>query len=469
VPAQWWDHEVVPDASDLLRSAATRHAGRPAIVEADTRLRVNWFTLDDLAQTWLHRLRREGVQPRERLVVAEPAGVRFAALLFACLRLGAAMLPLSPRATASERERVLADARPRGIVEDGELTLLRDAVQGAPDDAFVLYTSGTTGAPKGVRQTIANHLASAAACQASLQTTDQDRWLLMLQPHHVGGLAIFLRGAAQAQPVIVVPRFDETAVLQALRQYQPTLVSAVPTMITRLVDAGGLDALRRVRAILLGGAPAPRSQLEGWLEARIPISASYGLTETTSQIATVPPGRGIELLGTAGLVNPGTTIEILPRPELAPAGDPDPGSAGEIVVEGPVVSPGYVNPSIPDAPAGGRFHTGDLGRLRNGILSVFGRIDDAIITGGENVQPDEVEAVLRTHPAVVDAAVAGRPDPTWGEVVTAWVVAGPVSDGELQAWCRDRLAPAKVPRRWRRVASVPRSEGGKLRRRELDD
>ncbi|MBO0703254.1 MAG: hypothetical protein J2P38_10005, partial [Candidatus Dormibacteraeota bacterium] len=91
------------------------------------------------------------------------------------------------------------------------------------------------------------------------------------------------------------------------------------------------------------------------------------------------------------------------------------------------------------------------------------------ITGGENVQPDEVEAVLRAHPAVVDAAVAGRPDPTWGEVVTAWVVAGPVSDDELGAWCRDRLAPAKVPRRWRRVASVPRSDGGKLRRRELTD
>ena len=458
---------AVPDTPDLLHEAATRHSGRPAIVEAHTRLRVNWFTLDDLAQTWFRRLRREGVEAGHRVVVVEPAGVRFASLLFACLRLGAAMVPLSPRAPAAERQRVLADARPRAVIEDGEVALLDGAARGDRDDAFVLYTSGTTGAPKGVRQTLANHLASLVACRAGLQTTEEDRWLLMLEPHHVGGLSIFLRSAAQAQPLIVVPRFDETAVLEALAQYRPSLVSAVPTMIARLVAAGGTDPLRRVRVILLGGAPAARDQLRGWLEAGIPISASYGLTETASQIATVPPGRGLDLLGTAGVVNEGTHVEILARPAPTPAGDTDPDPVGEIVVQGPVVSPGYVDPAIPDGPAGGRFRTGDLGRLDHGVLTVLGRIDDAIISGGDNVQPDEVEAVLCAHPVVVDAAVAGLPDPTWGEVVTAWVVAGSVSDEELQAWCRDRLAPAKVPRRWRRVASLPRSEGGKLRRRDL--
>lgn len=458
----------VPDQPDLLHAAAARHAGRPAVVEADTRLRVNWFTLDDLAHTWLQRLRREGIGPGHRVVVAEPAGVRFAALLFACLRLGAAMVPLSPRAPAVERERVLRDARPRAVVEDGEVTLREDAAEADPGDAFVLYTSGTTGTPKGVRQTLANHLASADACRQSLAITERDRWLLMLQPHHVGGLAIFLRSAAQALPLIAVPRFDETAVLEALRQYQPTVVSAVPTMIARLVEAGGTDLLREVRVILLGGAPAPRVQLRGWLEAGIPICASYGLTETASQITTVPPGRGLELIGTAGVVNPDAEIEILPRPDLAPAGDPDPSSVGEIVARGPVVSPGYTNPDLPGAPGGGRFQTGDLGRLRDGVLTVLGRIDDAIITGGENVHPDEVEAVLRAHPEVVDAAVTGHPDPVWGEVVTAWVVADPrISDEELKEWCRVRLAPPKIPRRWHRVASLPRSEGGKLRRREL--
>ncbi|MGH7911589.1 MAG: class I adenylate-forming enzyme family protein [Candidatus Dormibacteraceae bacterium] len=458
-----------PETPDLLHDAATRHAGRPAIIEAPTRLRVNWFTLDDLAHTWMRRLRGEGVEPRDRVVVVEPGGVRFAALLFACLRLGAAMVPLSPRAPREERERVLADARPRAIVEDGEVAIPANPVPGAAGDAFVLYTSGTTGVPKGVRQTLANHLASAAACRASLATTEQDRWLLMLQPHHVGGLAMFLRSAAQAQPLIVVPRFEERAILDALALYQPTLVSAVPTMVTRLLAAGGRDRLRAVRVILLGGAPAPLPRLREWIEEGLPVSASYGLTETTSQITTVPPGRASELLGTAGVVNRGATIEILPRPDLAPAGDPDPASVGEIVAGGPSVSPGYVNPAIEGGPEGGRFRTGDLGRLRDGVLTVIGRIDDGIVTGGENVQPDEVEAVLRAHPAVRDAAVAGRPDLTWGEVVTAWVVGDGVTDEELGAWCRTRLAPAKLPRRWHRVASVPRSEGGKLRRRDLPD
>jgi O-succinylbenzoic acid--CoA ligase len=364
---------------------------------------------------------------------------------------------------------VLADARPRAIVEDANVALLPNAARGEDGDAVVLYTSGTTGAPKGVRQTLANHVASAVGCRRSLATSERDRWLLMLQPHHVGGLALFLRSALDGQPLIALPHFEEATVLQAIERYRPTLVSAVPTMVARLVSAGGTDALRGLRAILLGGAPAPRRQLEDWIDLGLPIAPSYGLTETCSQIATVPPARARELVGTAGLVNEGATIEILPRPDLAPAGDLDPAPVGEIVAGGPSVSPGYVNPAIPGGPSGGRFASGDLGRLRDGVLTVLGRIDDCIVTGGENVQPDEVEAVLRAHPAVRDAAVAGRPDVTWGQVVTAWVVADHVDERELDRWCRERLPSPKVPRRWHRVGAVPRSEGGKLLRRELGD
>jgi acyl-CoA synthetase (AMP-forming)/AMP-acid ligase II len=113
--------------------------------------------------------------------------------------------------------------------------------------------------------------------------------------------------------------------------------------------------------------------------------------------------------------------------------------------------------------------TGDLGRLEGGVLTVLGRRDDTIITGGENVRPEEVEEVLRAHPRVSDAAVRGRPDALWGETVTAWVVADAVAEAELERWCRERLAPFKVPRAWRLVAGLPRSEGGKLQRRRLPD
>ncbi|MFZ0216441.1 MAG: AMP-binding protein, partial [Candidatus Dormiibacterota bacterium] len=300
---------------DLLREIAVRHPQRPAIVEVLSGLRANWFTLDDLAHTWMRRLRAEGVRPGDRVAVVEPAGVRFAALLFGCLRLGCAIVPLPSRAPASERQRVLADARPRAIVEDANVALLPNAARGEDGDAVVLYTSGTTGAPKGVRQTLANHVASAVGCRRSLATSECDRWLLMLQPHHVGGLALFLRSALDGQPLIALPHFEEATVLQAIERYRPTLVSAVPTMVARLVSAGGTDALRGLRAILLGGAPAPRRELEDWIELGLPIAPSYGLTETCSQIATVPPARARELVGTAGLVNEGATIEILPRPD----------------------------------------------------------------------------------------------------------------------------------------------------------
>src|SRR5207249_5210387 len=119
-----------------------------------------------------------------------------------------------------------------------------------------------------------------------------------------------------------------------------------------------------------------------------------------------------------------------------------------IVVSGAAVSPGYVNPQPGPAPSGGRFATGDAGHLDGGVMTVLGRRDDTIITGGEIVHPEQVEGVLRGHPSVGDAAVAGRPDPTWGQLVTAWVVARGVTEVDLDAWCRERLAPFKVPRRW---------------------
>jgi O-succinylbenzoic acid--CoA ligase len=203
---------------------------------------------------------------------------------------------------------------------------------------------------------------------------------------------------------------------------------------------------------LVGGAPASAAVVRGWAELGLPVCPTYGMTETCSQVTLVPPGRAAELAGTAGTVCPHASIEI---------------EDGEIVVSGPAVSPGYVNPEIAPAPAGGRFRTGDLGRLDDGVLTVLGRRDDTIITGGENVRPEEVEAVLRAHPQVADAAVAGRPDQRWGELVAAWVVGEATAEAELDRWCRERLPAFKVPRRWTFVDRLPRSDAGKLERRRL--
>lgn len=424
-----------------------------ALVDRGLGVRLNWFDLDRLAGDWASRLQREGARPGDRVAIVEHAGARMAALLWACLRLGTVLVPLSTRAPEPDLRRTIDDCRPRLVIRDGEVIRRDPDIQGAqPGDLCLLYTSGTTGMPKGVRLTAANHLASAMGCQQSLDSSRADRWLCVLSPHHIGGLAIFFRSAVSDQPVVSLPRFEPDQVIETMRTFRPTLVSLVPTMVTRLLEAGGAEVLAACRAILLGGAPAPDPLVREWAAAGLAVCPSYGLTETCSQIATVPPGQGPVLGGRAAPTHDQVEVGI---------------EEGEIVVSGPVVSPGYWNPELGGF-ENGRFHTGDLGFIdAAGLLHVTGRRDDAIITGGENVQPEEVEARLLAHPRVRDAAVAGLPDPTWGQVLEALVVAEEVTAEALAEWCRGSLPPFKVPRRWRFVESLPRSDGGKLLRREL--
>jgi o-succinylbenzoate---CoA ligase len=452
--------------ADPLRELAARQGPRRALFDRSAGFWVSWFDLDGLAHAWARRLEAAGLRPGERVAVVEPAGVRFAALLHGCLRAGAALVPLSPRAPDAEVQRLLEDSRPRLLVRDGELETLPDPARGAPGDACVIYTSGTTGEPKGVRLTLANHVASARGCARSLGASDRDRWLMILPAHHVGGVAVLMRSAICGQPVVTLARFEEQSVLEAMEADRPTLVSMVPTMLVRLLAAGGAEALRGLRAILLGGAPVTADQMIEWTEMGLNVCPSYGLTETCSQVATVPPGRARELAGSAGLVGSHATIEIAGG-ESASEGAMTPQGPGEVVVSGPAVSPGYLNPRLEPAFHGGRFATGDLGRLDGEVLTVLGRRDATIVTGGEKVRPEEVEGVLEAHPAVREAAVSGRPDPVWGELVTAWVVADGTDPAALEAWCRQRLPGHKVPRRWNFVSALPRSESGKLRREQL--
>jgi O-succinylbenzoic acid--CoA ligase len=438
---------------DPLAERAAGAPGRAALLDLGLGLRLTWSDLDRLASDWAARLRREGAIPGDRVAALEPAGAHLAALLFACLRAGTILVPLSPRAPELDIRRCLDDCRPRLVIRDGDVLERHPlAPAGADGDLCLLYTSGTTGPPKGVRLTAANHVASALGCQESLGSGTQDRWLCVLSPHHVGGLAMFFRSAFGDQPLVTLPRFDELQVAEALRRYHPSLVSLVPTMLSRVLAAGEGEALAGCRAILLGGAPATAAQIAAWSEQGLPICPSYGLTETCSQVATVPPGEAHQTGGGGAVIHSQASIEIV---------------HGEIVVAGPVLSPGYWNAALPGF-AGGRFFTGDLGHLDDsGRLHVTGRRDDAIITGGENVQPEEVEQALLSHPAVRDAAVAGRADPTWGQVLEALVVAEGVEADALVEWSRGRLPGFKVPRRIRFVESLPRNEGGKLLRRQL--
>jgi O-succinylbenzoic acid--CoA ligase len=222
--------------------------------------------------------------------------------------------------------------------------------------------------------------------------------------------------------------------------FQVTVVSLVPTMLARLLDAGVAKPLR-LRAVLLGGAPADPALLARARDAGWPVAPTYGLTQACSQV-TVGEIGDVE---TSGRALPGLRVTLAPD--------------GEILVEGPTVA------------GGGTLRTGDLGRLDDrGRLIVAGRKADTIVTGGENVAPAEVEAALLAHPAVADAAVFGRPDPEWGEAVTAHIVlrdGAAATEAELRAWARERLAAFKVPKTIEPAAALPRTGSGKLLRREL--
>jgi O-succinylbenzoic acid--CoA ligase len=305
----------------------------------------------------------------------------------------------------------------------------------------VLFTSGTSGEPKPVELTVGNHEASAAGSAAALGSDPGDRWLCPLPLFHIGGLGILIRAARAATTAVLHPRFETARVLAGLTAGEYPLASVVSTQVRRLRDAG-LERAPGLRALVLGGGPVPPDLLDWARGRRIPVRSTYGMTETTSQVAVT------------GAWEP--TAEPVPGAELAI------GDQREILVRGPMVSPGAVGPD-------GWLHTGDVGTIgRDGRLSVEGRLTDLIVTGGENVAPAVVEAALLAHPGLADAGVAGQPDPEWGEAVTARVVLrSPAGPGELRAFCAERLARYKVPKAIEAVAALPRTSSGKLLRRDL--
>ena len=339
-------------------------------------------------------------------------------------------------------------------------------------DVFaIIYTSGTTGRPKGAMLTYGNFWWSAIGSALNLGSHADDRWLAVLPLFHVGGLSILVRAAIYGITAIVHQSFDPAAVNRAIDEGGATIVSAVSAMLQRMLDErGDRPYPPALRCVLLGGGPAPRPLLDACAARGVPVVQTYGLTETASQVATLAPSDALRKLGSAGKPLFPTEVRIVRDEGPAPAG-----AVGEIEVRGPTVMRGYVNrpEATGQALAGGWLHTGDLGYLDGeGYLYVASRRDDLIVSGGENVYPAEVEAVLLAHPAIAEAAVLGAPDERWGQVPVAFVTlrAGAALDeAAVVAFCRERLAGYKTPRRVRFVAALPRNAGGKVLRSALRD
>jgi O-succinylbenzoic acid--CoA ligase len=482
---------AVPVTHDWLRKRASLTPAALAVIFDDDRA-ITFAELDARADAVAAALVERGVQDGDRVAVLLPSGVPFVELVHAVPRVGGVLVPLNLRLAAAELAWQIADVGARLLVHDTATSLV--AAAAAPDDAradiaalhatnaltlppiesragrvhTIIYTSGTMGQPKGAMLTFENHLWSALGSALNLGLHAEDRLLVCLPMFHVGGLAVLLRSAIYGCPVIVHESFDPQRANRAIDE-GASIVSVVASMLTRMLDArGGAAYPSTLRAVLLGGGPAPRSLLKACAARGVPVVQTYGLTEAASQVATLSPADVLRKLGSAGKPLFPTEIRIERDGEVAAPGD-----AGEILVRGATVSAGYWQQPEKTAETfrGGWLHTGDIGHLdAEGYLYVLDRRDDLIISGGENVYPAEIEEVLLSHPAVAEAGVRGIADARWGSVPAASVVlrAGAQATAEeLTAYCRDRLARYKTPAVISFVEALPRTSAGKLQRRLL--
>ena len=498
--------------ASILAESAVRHADRPAVVLGDLTL--------TYAQLWAHTkqyaavLRERGVGPGDRVALLLPNTPHFPLSYFGVLALGAVAVPVHALLKSEEIEYVLTDSGAKALVcaapllgegakgaelagvpvlavmDGGDASVERidtlalsatpidDLVMREPEDtAVVLYTSGTTGKPKGAEITHFNVTMNVlASATYSFDIGPDDVVLGCLPLFHTFGQTCCMNTAFfVGASVVMLPRFDGASALQLLVEKECTVFMGVPTMYIALLEAAKTSDLRpQLKQALSGGAALPVPVLERFAEVfGTSVLEGYGLTET-SPVATFNQVGFEPRPGTVGKQIWGVEVQVAKaevddRIELLPTGE-----LGEIVVRGHNVFKGYLNK--PEATAAaivdGWFRTGDLGtRDAEGYVTIVDRKKDMVLRGGYNVYPRDVEEVLLRHPAVGQVAVIGLPDPQYGEEVCAVVVRDPAggeaSEDEIKAWSKERLASYKYPRRVIFTDAFPLGPSGKVLKREL--
>lgn len=445
-----------------------------------------------------------GVQEGNRVALLAANGLAYVATVHALTRLGATLVPLNVRLSVEELRWQVRDVRAMLLISDADYAELAAeigralshlpratlAARAMEDETVVselseaevalrtlvdlnatqaiLYTSGTTGTPKGAIITYGMQWWNAIGSALNLGHRDDDRWLVCLPLFHIGGLSILMRSIIYGISVIVHQKFDPIAVNKAICEDNVSLISVVAVMLQRMLAVVDTAYPPTLRCVLLGGGPAPRSLLEECVHRTIPVVQTYGLTEACSQAVTLAPADALRKLGSAGRPLFPVQLRILHNGQPAL-----PHTPGEIFLKGPTITPGYGD--RPEATAAafsdGWFATGDIGYLDDeGYLYVLDRRADLIISGGENVYPAEIEAVLMAHPAILEAGVCGQNDAEWGQVPIAFVHVQPgrsVTTDELMNYVQQRLARYKRPRAIYLTDQLPRNSSGKLLRRKL--
>ncbi len=498
---------------DLLGERARLTPRAEALLELASGRRFTYGELDARTTRTARVLRRVlGLEPGDRFALLSGNRVEFLDCFFAAGRSGVVLVPLNTHLAPPELVRIVRDAGARVLIHERELAGAAHAVARemeldavipieaggggnsleelaaaagdggweepppGPGDLYaLLYTSGTTGTPKGVMIPHRVVAWNAYNTVLSWQLRADDVSPIFTPLYHAGGLGAFLTPVIGVGGRLVLHRrFDAAEVWRTIEAEGCTVVLGVPTIWKMLADAPGFETadLSRVRWFISGGAPLPVELVERYRRRGVVLRQGYGLTEVGVNCFAMTDADAWERPGSIGKPLMFTRARIVDREgrELPP------GEVGELLLGGPHVTAGYWH--NPEATAAaydpdGFFHTGDLARRdEDGFFYIAGRAKEMFISGGVNIYPAEIEAVLLQYPGVADAAVVGAPDPTWGEVGVAFVVPGKgaeINPDRLVEFLAERLAKYKIPRRFITVSELPRTAYGKVRRHELRD
>jgi fatty-acyl-CoA synthase len=476
-----------------------------AIHDLDQKLELCYSDLNQ----WIEKLAQYlcttyDLQKGDRLCVLSMNRWEYVVLFFACQRTGAILVPLNYRLTVAEMSYQLEDANPKVLLFESEFAEIIESLETAvtykmaintlfdsaekayksailSDDievvfdqsCMILYTSGTTGNPKGAMITNKMLFWNSINTGLRLNLTQQDTIITFAPFFHTGGWNVLTTPVLhRGGKVLITKKFEPEETLKLCEQYKVSILFGVPTMMQMLADQKIFDAinLKSIRYAIVGGEPMAIPLIKKWIEKGIPIRQGYGLTEFGPNVFSLNEEDALTKIGSVGFANFYIQTKIVDDK----AKEVDKEEIGELLLKGPVITPGYWNDSEATASNivdGEWFCTGDLVKQdTDGYFYIVGRKKDMFISGAENVYPAEIEKVIEAHSAVYEVAVIGAKDEKWGEVGLAYIVLKPdnaCTEDDIKAYCKAQLAKYKVPKHIRFIESLPKSDSGKILKKTL--